>query len=125
MSKDPIRFDGHQGNLYVYSGDDPINRGDATGLDPTYNQCVQMATDEYARCTEHCHTVFAFMCMELGLEDTATCEAPCQPEFAYEVSTCRLTGGPLPPWAPALPPSTPVPGSYPFSPQGPIASVGA
>jgi RHS repeat-associated protein len=31
-AKDPIRFAGKQANLYVYSGDDPVNRVDPTGL---------------------------------------------------------------------------------------------
>jgi RHS repeat-associated protein len=32
VSKDPIMFGGGQGNLYVYVGDDPVNRKDPTGL---------------------------------------------------------------------------------------------
>jgi RHS repeat-associated protein len=30
VSKDPILFKGHQANLYVYAGNDPINRADVT-----------------------------------------------------------------------------------------------
>jgi RHS repeat-associated protein len=33
VSKDPIRFQGRQTNLYVYLGDDPINAIDNSGLD--------------------------------------------------------------------------------------------
>src|SRR6188768_3895537 len=32
ISKDPILFGGMQSNLYVYVGNDPINRGDPSGL---------------------------------------------------------------------------------------------
>jgi RHS repeat-associated protein len=32
-NRDPIRFDGGQGNLYVYAGDDPVNHRDPTGRD--------------------------------------------------------------------------------------------
>jgi len=32
VSKDPIRFEGRQTNLYVYVGDDPVNRADPSGL---------------------------------------------------------------------------------------------
>jgi hypothetical protein len=32
ISKDPIRFDGGQANLYVYVGNDPVNRKDPLGL---------------------------------------------------------------------------------------------
>ncbi len=31
VSKDPIRFGGGQQNIYVYTGDDPVNRTDPTG----------------------------------------------------------------------------------------------
>jgi len=31
-AKDPIRFAGGDTNLYAYAGNDPVNRGDATGL---------------------------------------------------------------------------------------------
>src|SRR5208282_4464263 len=33
VSKDPIRFDGGDTNIYVYSGNDPINYTDPTGKD--------------------------------------------------------------------------------------------
>jgi RHS repeat-associated protein len=32
-SKDPIRFGGHQSNLYVYVNNDPVNRTDPSGLE--------------------------------------------------------------------------------------------
>ncbi|MEO6602101.1 MAG: RHS repeat-associated core domain-containing protein, partial [Polyangiaceae bacterium] len=32
ISKDPIRFDGGQANLYVYANNDPLNATDSTGL---------------------------------------------------------------------------------------------
>jgi len=32
LRKDPIRFDGHQTNLYVYTGNDPVNGADPSGL---------------------------------------------------------------------------------------------
>jgi len=33
-AKDPIRFDGGDGNLYAYVGNDPVNRVDPSGLEP-------------------------------------------------------------------------------------------
>ena len=33
-AKDPIRFDGGDGNLYAYVGNDPVNRVDSSGLEP-------------------------------------------------------------------------------------------
>ncbi|MEO6602107.1 MAG: RHS repeat-associated core domain-containing protein [Polyangiaceae bacterium] len=33
VSKDPIRFGGHQSNLYVYVNNDPVNRVDPSGLE--------------------------------------------------------------------------------------------
>lgn len=35
VSKDPIRFRGRQANLYVYVGNDPVNRRDPSGLEGT------------------------------------------------------------------------------------------
>ena len=32
ISKDPIRFDGRQANIYVYIGNDPVNATDPQGL---------------------------------------------------------------------------------------------
>ena len=40
-SKDPIRFEGGRGNLYVYVGGDPVNRVDILGTGPEEcNRCL-------------------------------------------------------------------------------------
>jgi RHS repeat-associated protein len=38
-AKDPIGFDGGDTNIYAYVGNDPVNRGDATGLSAVYTGC--------------------------------------------------------------------------------------
>lgn len=41
VSKDPIRFDGGQANLFVYVGNDPVNNTDAQGTGPiSFFQCL-------------------------------------------------------------------------------------
>jgi RHS repeat-associated protein len=49
ISKDPIRFDGGQGNLYAYAADDPVNRSDASGL-LSYDDACKIAST----CEEEC-----------------------------------------------------------------------
>ncbi|MES1188969.1 MAG: RHS repeat-associated core domain-containing protein [Myxococcales bacterium] len=46
LSKDPIRFDGGQVNLYVYVGNDPVNGWDPAGL----SACGTAAAAAIAAC---------------------------------------------------------------------------
>ncbi|HYQ03096.1 MAG TPA: RHS repeat-associated core domain-containing protein [Polyangiaceae bacterium] len=48
ISKDPIRFDGGQANLYVYVGGDPVNATDASGLYNPNLSCAQCEGAAYA-----------------------------------------------------------------------------
>jgi RHS repeat-associated protein len=53
VSKDPIRFNGRQANMYAYVGLDAINRRDPEGkADPEY--CENMAANEYDWCASNC-----------------------------------------------------------------------
>jgi RHS repeat-associated protein len=45
VSKDPIRFDGGQGNIYVYNGNDPLNRVDSEGTGATCKDCLACNAD--------------------------------------------------------------------------------
>ncbi len=55
--KDPIGFKGHQTNIYVYAGDDPINGSDPSGKDPT--ACIHACTDFFIEATDSCRATFA------------------------------------------------------------------
>ena len=71
ISKDPIRFDGGQPNLYVYVGNDPVNRLDTTGKydDKACTQCLQGAADAFQRCRANCvsdHITDAPICSTPG-----------------------------------------------------------
>ncbi len=44
VSKDPIRFDGGQANIYVYVGNDPVNHSDPLGLMDTCNAVAGVAS---------------------------------------------------------------------------------
>lgn len=48
VSKDPIRFDGEQANLYVYVGNDPVNHQDSTGL--AMNECREALVQAFFAC---------------------------------------------------------------------------
>jgi len=52
-AKDPIRWEGEQGNLYVYVESDPVNRIDPTGLrGPTGRGCRALrAAGSFVQCT--------------------------------------------------------------------------
>ena len=55
-SKDPIRFEGAQTNLYVYVGGDPVNVGDPSGLSPNCDACLvctAAARIPWARCYKY------------------------------------------------------------------------
>jgi len=70
-SKDPILFDGGQTNLYVYVGNDPVNRLDTTGKydDKACTQCLQGAADAFPRCRANCvsdHITDAPICSTPG-----------------------------------------------------------
>ncbi len=44
VSKDPILFKGNQGNIYMYTGNDPVNQSDPQGL--TVYACQEMFMDK-------------------------------------------------------------------------------
>jgi RHS repeat-associated protein len=73
VSKDPIRFDGGDTNIYIYSGNDPINRADAAGMDA--NQCG--TTPQWNPCDAYCN-------IQAQKEYDA-----CKAEHAYTDKTCR------------------------------------
>ena len=87
LSKDPIRFDGGDTNLYVYAADDPINGSDPTGLEvyrppppppPPLWQCTQWTTDGILARAVCC----AWVCGKSFQPDTAeygACYAKCNP----------------------------------------------
>ena len=48
--KDPIRFRGHQVNVYVYVGDDPVNGMDPRGTDEGWVTCEELRLATTAAC---------------------------------------------------------------------------
>jgi RHS repeat-associated protein len=49
VSKDPIRFDGGQTDLYVYAGNDPVNSSDPDGKSPR-GWCYAVCAASYSAC---------------------------------------------------------------------------
>ena len=45
LSKDPILFSGNQANLYVYVGNDPVNRIDPSGREGLWDLCKNTLSD--------------------------------------------------------------------------------
>jgi RHS repeat-associated protein len=95
-SKDPHGFLGGI-NLYAYASNDPMNYRDATGRDPTYTQCFEMALAQLRSCIADCYSTLNYLCDAFGLYDMNACSQSCQKELAYQYDTCELTNpNPLP-----------------------------
>jgi RHS repeat-associated protein len=115
VSKDPIRFDGGI-NLYEYVGDDPINRIDLAGKDPTFAQCLQMLSDANTACLNQCKSTVLLVCSLFGGQSPSDCRSQCQSQFYSQANSCLLTvppGQPYPytpfPFPPYNGPSDPLP----------------
>ncbi len=102
-NRDPIRFDGGQGNLYVYVGDDPVNRTDPGGLDYTesdanhcLDNCAWIATNRLDQCESWCQI------QNYGTPDQATqCVLKCDTSSLLKVCFAACNA---PPPAPDPPP---------------------
>jgi len=116
--KDPTRFRGGR-NLYVYVGDDPINRIDPRGLDPTFDECASAVLSAGAACSSSCKSnsnVLAALLGLLGLGPTlGQCLHACQHTADWQFYSCYLTTPPTTPWPPPPPSCSPPPSSSPHS----------
>ena len=113
--KNPIRWNGVQKNLLVYSLGDPINLQDSAGHDPTYAECIRQVMKNLATCLDSCGSVLNLFCRAVtgsDLGSTADCLARCNAEGDYQIRACDLTI-PVPPSYPDLPPYIPEPNPYP------------
>ena len=57
-AKDPVRWEGGQGNLYEYVGGDPVNRFDLSGRDAQYTICTEIVRLGAAFCRAGCELAF-------------------------------------------------------------------
>jgi RHS repeat-associated protein len=93
VSKDPIRFDGGQENIYVYAGDDPINETDPTGTflvrTPTrqdcLNDCQQSAAGYVQYCGDVCVSLYGDMCPPTELQQ---CLQACPNVYNGQYASC-------------------------------------
>ena len=87
--KDPIRFDGEDTNIYAYSGDDPINNIDPTGLIPRcpadIGTCFQDCDDDYetanAKCRRKSSPAARAICYGDAVLEYGICNAKCRVLF--------------------------------------------
>jgi RHS repeat-associated protein len=104
VSKDPIRFEGRQANIYVYVRNDPVNKRDPSGLSSgkeCRTICLNIATDEdrdcplmcalttssfdtYTRCRDSCHTQVVVQ----GADCQEICDSPDPGPVECENNTC-------------------------------------
>jgi RHS repeat-associated protein len=88
-SKDPIRFRGRQFNLYVYVGNDPVNRRDPRGraeqANPGCALCIAAVTALAAACQ--------WGEEKIGYGLSAICQ-----NYAYPDDACKGVCAPLPPF---------------------------
>jgi RHS repeat-associated protein len=116
VSKDPILFDGGQENIYVYAGDDPVNKTDPTGqyVDP---DCLQQCLDNFQDKTAICLAggvggiVLARACQAVGIPPiqcaygvgvlAGLCEVAAAGQFVICGASCDRN------WQPACAPVSP------------------
>ena len=78
ISKDPIRFDGGQANLYVYVGNDPANLTDMKGKSPSAGAIPwwEVAEDGLEEWAIDAGSLL-LMCMTLPFRDSPDLHGPC------------------------------------------------
>jgi RHS repeat-associated protein len=89
VSKDPIRFDGGQVNLYVYVNDDPVNSTDPEG-EMTKNQCIAAVNAGLATCYAGCIGGGVAICKSATV--TAACVAACTAFYGHFRGQCEQYG---------------------------------
>jgi hypothetical protein len=83
-SKDPIRFEGGDSNLYAYANNDPVNFVDATGEDPETPVCDRCYRESYKRFSD-CRDTCDLYC-ESSAE--SQCKRACMGRYQDDVAKC-------------------------------------
>ncbi len=89
-SKDPIRFDGGDSNLYAYAGGDPVNQIDPRGTSTLPNK--EPCRKEFDSCVEGCDTVDE-TCRSAGRTDCEARSAKCRSKCYYRWCEWRRRPG--------------------------------
>jgi RHS repeat-associated protein len=67
-AKDPVRFHGRQANLLIYTGDDPVNQRDSSGL--AVDICERLALNPALQASGVNHQWIRTSTMEVGIGGT-------------------------------------------------------
>jgi RHS repeat-associated protein len=105
VSKDPIRFEGGQENIYVYVANNPIGSFDASGRgDLSCVLCVAACTAASAYCVVEAAPIAVLggtgLCAGSALECFAACQSACEPIHR----TPYPSPAPAPPYCPTSQP---------------------
>jgi RHS repeat-associated protein len=88
VSKDPIRFDGGQTNLYVYVNNDPINALDINGKWASLLECLQGVSAGKATCEKECSSAWNKVCSFFGSKAIYKCLQSCEDWVDRAIDTC-------------------------------------
>jgi RHS repeat-associated protein len=95
VSKDPIRFDGGQANIYMYAGDDPINGTDPSGKSGqwvTIGACINQAKIDEDSCENSCNSTWNQVCNWIWTSTISDCGRDCLRAQATAVAQCFQGG---------------------------------